>query len=212
MGGSLGSGVSQRRDRRLCERASRRRRTGDPPGRRRAVRRSASRSSARSVTARSAPPGRRIRGRHGVGLRGRDLLVGRGGASTVHEVAVTGIPAILIPWSGAADDHQTENVRWLSEVGACGAAARGRPRPMRAPRRRRSNGCVTTSTTRGELCPTAARPTRRGPPIGCLGRVDRARRPSIVAEMTEHAPRPHRSRSTSRSRIGCTSSASAARG
>jgi len=45
-----------------------------------------------------------------------DVLVGRGGASTVHEVAVTGIPAILIPWSGAADDHQTENVRWLSDV------------------------------------------------------------------------------------------------
>ena len=46
-----------------------------------------------------------------------DVLVGRGGASTVHEVAVTGVPAILIPWSGAADDHQTENVRWLSDVG-----------------------------------------------------------------------------------------------
>jgi UDP-N-acetylglucosamine--N-acetylmuramyl-(pentapeptide) pyrophosphoryl-undecaprenol N-acetylglucosamine transferase len=45
-----------------------------------------------------------------------DVLVGRGGASTVHEVAATGIPAILIPWSGAADDHQTENVRWLSDA------------------------------------------------------------------------------------------------
>jgi UDP-N-acetylglucosamine--N-acetylmuramyl-(pentapeptide) pyrophosphoryl-undecaprenol N-acetylglucosamine transferase len=46
-----------------------------------------------------------------------DLLIGRGGASTVHEVAVTGIPSILVPWAGAADDHQTDNVRWLSEVG-----------------------------------------------------------------------------------------------
>ena len=46
-----------------------------------------------------------------------DLLIGRGGASTVHEVAVTGTPAILVPWSASADDHQTENVRWLSEVG-----------------------------------------------------------------------------------------------
>ena len=44
-----------------------------------------------------------------------DLLVGRGGASTVAEVAVTGTPAILVPWSGAADDHQTANVRWLSD-------------------------------------------------------------------------------------------------
>ncbi len=46
-----------------------------------------------------------------------DLLVGRGGASTVHEIAVTGIPAILVPWAGAAEDHQTGNVRWLSDVG-----------------------------------------------------------------------------------------------
>jgi UDP-N-acetylglucosamine:LPS N-acetylglucosamine transferase len=47
-----------------------------------------------------------------------DLLVGRGGASTVAEVAVTGIPAILVPWSGAAEDHQTQNVRWLADAGA----------------------------------------------------------------------------------------------
>lgn len=46
-----------------------------------------------------------------------DLLIGRGGASTVHEVAVTGVPAILVPWSGAADDHQRGNVEWISEVG-----------------------------------------------------------------------------------------------
>lgn len=46
-----------------------------------------------------------------------DLMIGRGGASTVHEVAVTGVPAILVPWAGAADDHQTGNVEWLSEVG-----------------------------------------------------------------------------------------------
>ena len=46
-----------------------------------------------------------------------DLLIGRGGASTVHEVAVTGTPAILVPWAASADDHQTDNVQWLSEVG-----------------------------------------------------------------------------------------------
>jgi UDP-N-acetylglucosamine--N-acetylmuramyl-(pentapeptide) pyrophosphoryl-undecaprenol N-acetylglucosamine transferase len=47
-----------------------------------------------------------------------DLLIGRGGASTVHEVAVTGTPSILVPWAASTDDHQTDNVRWLSEVGA----------------------------------------------------------------------------------------------
>lgn len=47
-----------------------------------------------------------------------DVLVGRGGASTVCEVAAVGIPAVLVPWAGAAEDHQTANVRWLSDIGA----------------------------------------------------------------------------------------------
>jgi UDP-N-acetylglucosamine--N-acetylmuramyl-(pentapeptide) pyrophosphoryl-undecaprenol N-acetylglucosamine transferase len=47
-----------------------------------------------------------------------DLLIGRGGASTVHEVAVTGTPAILVPWANAAEDHQTDNVGWLTDSGA----------------------------------------------------------------------------------------------
>lgn len=46
-----------------------------------------------------------------------DLLVGRGGASTVAEVAVTGVPAVLVPWAASAEDHQTANVRWLSDAG-----------------------------------------------------------------------------------------------
>jgi UDP-N-acetylglucosamine--N-acetylmuramyl-(pentapeptide) pyrophosphoryl-undecaprenol N-acetylglucosamine transferase len=46
-----------------------------------------------------------------------DLLIGRGGASTVHEVAVTGIPAVLVPWANAAEDHQTGNVGWLADGG-----------------------------------------------------------------------------------------------
>jgi UDP-N-acetylglucosamine--N-acetylmuramyl-(pentapeptide) pyrophosphoryl-undecaprenol N-acetylglucosamine transferase len=46
-----------------------------------------------------------------------DVLIGRGGAGTVAEVAVTGTPAILIPWSGAADDHQSKNVAWLADAG-----------------------------------------------------------------------------------------------
>lgn len=49
---------------------------------------------------------------------GCDLFVGRGGAGTVAEVATVGVPSILVPWSGAADDHQTGNVRWLADRGA----------------------------------------------------------------------------------------------
>ena len=47
-----------------------------------------------------------------------DVLVGRGGASTVAEVAATGMPAVLVPWAGAAEDHQTLNVAWLADAGA----------------------------------------------------------------------------------------------
>jgi UDP-N-acetylglucosamine--N-acetylmuramyl-(pentapeptide) pyrophosphoryl-undecaprenol N-acetylglucosamine transferase len=62
---------------------------------------------------------------HAVGFEDRmdlvyaacDLLIARGGASTVHEVAVTGTPAVLVPWADAADDHQRLNVEWLSQEG-----------------------------------------------------------------------------------------------
>lgn len=47
-----------------------------------------------------------------------DLLIGRGGAGTIADVATTGVPAILIPWKDAADDHQTANVKYLSDNGA----------------------------------------------------------------------------------------------
>jgi UDP-N-acetylglucosamine--N-acetylmuramyl-(pentapeptide) pyrophosphoryl-undecaprenol N-acetylglucosamine transferase len=47
-----------------------------------------------------------------------DLVVGRGGASTVVELSVTGTPSILVPWAQAADDHQRANVAWLVDGGA----------------------------------------------------------------------------------------------
>ena len=46
-----------------------------------------------------------------------DVVIGRGGASTVHEVAAVGVASVLVPWDGAAEDHQRENVRWLAESG-----------------------------------------------------------------------------------------------
>lgn len=46
-----------------------------------------------------------------------DLVVGRGGASTVVELSVTGTPSILVPWAQAADDHQRANVAWLVDAG-----------------------------------------------------------------------------------------------
>lgn len=47
-----------------------------------------------------------------------DLLVCRAGASTIAEVLVLGIPAVYVPFPGAADDHQTKNAREIAEAGA----------------------------------------------------------------------------------------------
>ncbi|MFQ5737994.1 MAG: undecaprenyldiphospho-muramoylpentapeptide beta-N-acetylglucosaminyltransferase [Acidobacteriota bacterium] len=42
-----------------------------------------------------------------------DLVVSRAGALTIAEVTAAGRPAILIPFPGAADDHQTRNAQAL---------------------------------------------------------------------------------------------------
>ncbi len=46
------------------------------------------------------------------------LLIGRAGASTCAELAVAGLPSMLIPLAIATDDHQTLNARVLVEAGA----------------------------------------------------------------------------------------------
>lgn len=48
-----------------------------------------------------------------------DVVVCRAGASTVAELAAAGVPAALVPFPSAVDDHQTLNARFL--VGAGGA-------------------------------------------------------------------------------------------
>lgn len=47
-----------------------------------------------------------------------DLIVARAGASTVAEIATVGIASVLVPWAGAAENHQELNARWLGEEGA----------------------------------------------------------------------------------------------
>ena len=47
-----------------------------------------------------------------------DIVLARAGASTVAELTAIGVPSILVPWPGAADDHQTANARPLAEAGA----------------------------------------------------------------------------------------------
>ena len=51
-------------------------------------------------------------------LQRADLVIGRAGAGTLTELAVSQTPAILIPYPFAADDHQTVNARVFSQAGA----------------------------------------------------------------------------------------------
>ncbi len=50
-------------------------------------------------------------------LAAADLVVARAGGS-VFEIAAQGVPAILVPFPGAAADHQHANARWMSDAGA----------------------------------------------------------------------------------------------
>ncbi|MBN1378466.1 MAG: undecaprenyldiphospho-muramoylpentapeptide beta-N-acetylglucosaminyltransferase [Gammaproteobacteria bacterium] len=44
-----------------------------------------------------------------------DLVIARSGAMTVAELAAAGLPAILVPFPHAVDDHQTANARFLAQ-------------------------------------------------------------------------------------------------
>jgi UDP-N-acetylglucosamine--N-acetylmuramyl-(pentapeptide) pyrophosphoryl-undecaprenol N-acetylglucosamine transferase len=47
-----------------------------------------------------------------------DLVIARAGAMTVAELAVVGVPAVLVPLPGAPSDHQRHNAELLAQVGA----------------------------------------------------------------------------------------------
>lgn len=51
-------------------------------------------------------------------LAASDLVVSRAGATTVAELAVLGLPSVLVPLPIATADHQTANARHLVDLGA----------------------------------------------------------------------------------------------
>lgn len=51
-------------------------------------------------------------------LAAADLAICRSGASTLSELAILGLPALLIPYPYATDNHQEKNARALADKGA----------------------------------------------------------------------------------------------
>jgi UDP-N-acetylglucosamine--N-acetylmuramyl-(pentapeptide) pyrophosphoryl-undecaprenol N-acetylglucosamine transferase len=47
------------------------------------------------------------------------VVICRAGATSCAEIGALGIPAILVPFPQAADDHQTKNARDLEQAGGC---------------------------------------------------------------------------------------------
>ena len=47
-----------------------------------------------------------------------DFAITRAGALTIAELAAAGVPAVLVPYPHAVDDHQTGNAQFLSAAGA----------------------------------------------------------------------------------------------
>jgi len=50
---------------------------------------------------------------------GTDLVVSRAGGTTIAELAMAGVPTVLVPFPHAVDDHQTANARVLANASAC---------------------------------------------------------------------------------------------
>lgn len=54
----------------------------------------------------------------GSALASADLVVARAGATSIAEITALGLPAVLVPYPYATDDHQTKNARTMVAHGA----------------------------------------------------------------------------------------------
>jgi UDP-N-acetylglucosamine:LPS N-acetylglucosamine transferase len=106
-------------------------------------------------------------------LAAADLVVARAGATTVAELAVLGLPSVLVPLPIATADHQTANARHLVDLDA----ARLVP-----------DAELDVDRLEAEVAPLVADPAalaRMGEGARRLGRADAADR--VAALVEEHA-------------------------
>ncbi len=66
-----------------------------------------------------------------VAMGASDLAISRAGASSLAELAATGLPPILIPFPAAAGNHQEHNARHFAEAGAARVIPQAEARPER---------------------------------------------------------------------------------
>jgi len=119
-----------------------------------------------------------------------DLVVSRAGAMTVAELAVAGVPAVLVPLPGAPGDHQTANARHLVDAGAAcmladaecdaehldavaGALLADPDRLAAMAGAARALGRPDAASRVADLVERCARPRPRGHSRTCRHRVDR---------------------------------------
>lgn len=60
-----------------------------------------------------------------------DVVICRAGAATLAELAAVGKPAIVVPWPGAANDHQTANARAYAHLGTFSVVPESELTPQR---------------------------------------------------------------------------------
>lgn len=102
------------------------------------------------------------------------LAVCRAGAVTVAELAAAGVPSVLVPWPGAAGDHQSDNARVMERAGAAVLVPDAQ-----------ADGARLDAVAR-ELLLDPARLTNMSAAARSLARPDAADR---LAELTEEAAR-----------------------
>jgi UDP-N-acetylglucosamine--N-acetylmuramyl-(pentapeptide) pyrophosphoryl-undecaprenol N-acetylglucosamine transferase len=86
-------------------------------------------------------------------LAAADLAVARAGGS-VFELAVAGLPAVLVPYPHATADHQAGNARWMADGGAAVVVP---DTELDGPRLAREVGALLASPERLEAMSRAAR-------------------------------------------------------